>query len=183
MAASGPLASGPQEVDPKEVGVKEEAVRTTEQLAAAAEARQATVAQLDGLLERTTGTAEDYDGTIAAEVDGRGTLRQLWLADNAIYWGHQRLGELIVEVAQAAAMDATQRAYNAMAVPLGDTVTAAIEGLGPPAPARSAGMDTGSRISPGEFQARRDRERSAGQPDAADQDLADFDASIFRSDR
>lgn len=158
-------------------------MRTTEQLAAAAEARQAAVAQLDGLLETTTGTAEDYDGTVAAEVDARGALRQLWLADNATYWGHQRLGELIVEVAQAAARDATQRAFNAMALPLGDTVTAAIEGLGPPAPARSAGMDTGSRITPEEFQACRDRERSAGQPDAADQNLADFDASIFRSDR
>lgn len=158
-------------------------MRSTEQLAAAAEARQAAVAQLNGLLEATTGIAEDHDGTVAAEVDGWGALRQLWLADNATYWGHQRLGELIVEVAQTAAMDAAQRAYDAMALLLGDTVTAAIEGLGPPAPARAAGMDTGSRITPEEFQARRDRERSAGQPDAADQDLADFDASIFRSDR
>lgn len=158
-------------------------MRTTEQLAAAAEARQEAMAQLDGLLETITGTAEDYDGTVAAEVDARGRLRQLWLADNATYWGHQRLGELIVEVVQTAAMDATQRAFNAMALPLGDTATAAIEGLGPPAPARAAGMDTGSRITPEEFQTRRDRERSAGQPDAADQDLADFDASIFRSDR
>ncbi len=129
-------------------------MRTTEQLAAAAEARQAAVAQLNGLLEATTGTAEDHDGTVAAEVDGWGALRQLWLADDATYWGHQRLGELIVEVAQTAAMDAAQRAYN-----------------------------TGSRITPEEFQVRRDRERFAGQPDAADQDLAGFDASIFRSGR
>lgn len=113
-------------------------MRSTEELAAAAEARLAAAERLSGLLTRVTGSASDPDGSVTAEVDGRGGLRGLRLTDDAVELGHRRLGELIVEVAQAARREATQRAYNEMALALGDTVTAAIEGLGTPAPARGS---------------------------------------------
>lgn len=149
-------------------------MRSTEELAAAAEARLAAAERLTGLLTRTTGWASDPDGSVTAEVDGRGGLQRLRLTDAAIALGPRRLGEVIVEVAQAAARDATQRAYNQMALALGDTVTAAIEGLGTPAPARDAERD-----DPASAGAQRSRVR----PDAARPDLAGFDPSILRSDR
>jgi len=91
-------------------------------------------------------------------VSGTGALVDLTFHPAAHALGPVRLGEAIVEAAQLAQADAKQRAYTLMALSLGDDATAIVErseatGLRPPAPRQE------------------------------DDDLASFDASIFRSNR
>jgi hypothetical protein len=109
-------------------------IRDTGTLVAAAHAQREVTDGIERLLDPVTGQAEDPDGTVAALVGARGELRDLWLREDAAGWGPERLGELIVQTAQAAAHQATQRAYDALAPLLGDTITAAMEGIGPTPP-------------------------------------------------
>ncbi len=111
-------------------------IRDTAALIAAARAQREVTEGVERLLDGVTGQAEDPDGTVAALVSAHGELRDLWLREDAVHWEPQRLGELIVQTAQAAAQHATQRTYDALAPLLGDTITAAMEGIGPPVPAR-----------------------------------------------
>jgi hypothetical protein len=151
-------------------------IRDTGTLIAAARAQREVTDGVERLLDGVTGQAEDPDGTVAALVSARGELRDLWLREDAVRWGPERLGELIVQTAQAAAQHATQRAYDGLAPLLGDTITAAMEGIGPPVPART---EHGPGIDPAEFQRRRDARVGATRED----DVFSFDPSTLRSDR
>lgn len=158
--------------------------RDSPTLIAAARAQREATEGVEHLLDRVTGEAQDPDGTVAALVSARGELRDLWLRDDAVHWGPERLGELIVRTTQAAARHATQRSYDILAPVLGDTLTAAMEGIGPPVPARAAD-DPG--IDPAEFQRRRDERmgvhRAAAPPADTDDDVFSFDPATLRSDR
>ncbi|MFF5991938.1 YbaB/EbfC family nucleoid-associated protein [Prauserella flavalba] len=163
---------------------------TTKQLIETARARQDALAQVETLMAQATGTAHDLDNTIQLTVDARGKLLNLWLAPAAANWGPDRLGSLIVEVAQVAMQEATQASYNKVALLLGEDMTYLIEQLsGMPAPARAANDDTGLTVE--EFQRRREerlggrRTQPAAPTDAGDDvyDLDSFDPASLRSDR
>lgn len=161
--------------------------RDTTALVAAAHTQREATAGVEVLLDRVTGQAEDPDGTVAALVGARGELRDLWLREDAVQWGPELLGELIVRTAQAAAQHATQRTYDALAPVLGDTLTAAMEGIGPPVPART---EHGPGLDPAEFQRRRDARlgiaatpRPPRRTEPDEDDLFSFDPSTLRSDR
>ncbi|MEU6645885.1 YbaB/EbfC family nucleoid-associated protein [Saccharomonospora sp. NPDC046836] len=163
--------------------------RTTQQLIADARARQEALAQVDSLMAKATGTAHDMDNTIELTVDARGKLLNLRLAPAAVNWGPDRLGSLIVEVAQVAMQEATQNSYNQVALLLGEDMTYLIEQLsGMPAPARAANDDSGLTVE--EFQRRREERLGATQRRAParpaepeDEDLYSFDPATLRSDR
>ncbi|EID53462.1 hypothetical protein [Saccharomonospora xinjiangensis] len=172
---------------------------STRELIAQARARQDALASVDALMATATGTAHDIDNTMELTVDARGTLLRLWLAPSAVNWGPQRLGSLIVEVAQVAMREAIQASYNLVALRLGEDMTYLIEQLsGMPAPARDPQADTGITVE--EFQRRRElrlreterrtggaaRQHDAGdgaQGEADDYDLDTFDPATLRSDR
>ncbi|PXY32856.1 YbaB/EbfC family nucleoid-associated protein [Prauserella muralis] len=172
--------------------------RTTRQLIDDARARQEALAQVDSLMARATGTAHDVDDTMEITVDARGKLLNLWLAPAAARWGPERLGSLIVEVAQVAMQEATQNSYNQVALLLGEDMTYLIEQLsGMPAPARAQDDDPGLTVE--EFQRRREERlaatrRHAGPTPSASSaapapaedeayDLDSFDPATLRSDR
>ncbi|CAM2911087.1 YbaB/EbfC family DNA-binding protein [Saccharomonospora xinjiangensis] len=172
---------------------------STRDLIAQARARQDALASVDALMATATGTAHDIDNTMELTVDARGKLLRLWLAPSAVNWGPQRLGSLIVEVAQVAMREAIQASYNLVALRLGEDMTYLIEQLsGMPAPARDPQADTGITVE--EFQRRRElrlreterrtggaaRQLGAGdgaQGEADDYDLDTFDPATLRSDR
>ncbi|MEY7974253.1 YbaB/EbfC family DNA-binding protein [Saccharomonospora xinjiangensis] len=172
---------------------------STRDLIAQARARQDALASVDALMATATGTAHDIDNTMELTVDARGKLLRLWLAPSAVNWGPQRLGSLIVEVAQVAMREAIQASYNLVALRLGEDMTYLIEQLsGMPAPARDPQADTGVTVE--EFQRRRElrlreterrtggaaRQHDAGdgaQGEADDYDLDTFDPATLRSDR
>ncbi len=166
--------------------------RSTRRLIEDGRARQDALSTVDTILEQVTGTAHDRRGTIEVTVDGRGRLLRLWLAPEAVRYGPEGLGQLIVRVARVAMDDATQSGYNRVALLLGDGLTLALEQLsGRASPARRS---TDGGISAEEFQARRDErlgstvventqdEGAKGGYDPADE-LASFDPSSLRSDR
>jgi DNA-binding protein YbaB len=112
-------------------------VITTRQLIAQARAREEAMARVEELLASASGTAHDLDGQVEVTVDARGKLLRLWLAPSAVDLG-ERLGPLVVEIAQAAMREATQDGYNKVALLLGEDMTAMIEQMtGMPAPARA----------------------------------------------
>lgn len=164
--------------------------RTTRQLIDDARARQEALARVEAVMAQATGTAHDVDDTVEVTVDARGKLLNLWLAPSAVNWGPERLGSLIVEVAQVAMREATQDSYNKVALSLGEHMTYLIEQLsGVPAPARAQGDDPGLTVE--EFQRRREERLAAGrrrapapvsEPDD-DYDLDSFDPATLRSDR
>jgi DNA-binding protein YbaB len=152
--------------------------RTTRQMIEDGRARQDALSKVDAILATVTGTAHDRNGTVEVTVDGRGKLRNLWLAQEAARYGPDGLARLIVKVAAVAMDDATQAGYNKVALLLGDNLTHALEQLsGRAAPARREG-DGG--ITAEEFQARRDKRV---EQDSAADDLDTFDPSSLRSDR
>ncbi|WP_197320815.1 YbaB/EbfC family nucleoid-associated protein [Saccharomonospora sp. NB11] len=170
---------------------------STRDLIARARARQDAVASVEALMAQATGTAHDADNTVELMVDARGKLLRLRLAPAAANWGPDRLGSLLVEVAQAAMREAVQASYDAVALRLGEDVTYLIEQLsGMPAPARDPEADPGITVE--EFQRRReerlrearhtggtagpDRPALAVEDDDLD-DLDDFDPATLRSDR
>ncbi len=118
--------------------------RGSAELVAAAQAQQEATAGVERLLNTVTAQAQDPDGTVVALVGARGELRDLWLADDAVGWGPERLGAVIVQTAQAAARNAAQRAYDALAPVLGDTVTAAMAAMDV-TPPRAGGAPTTAR--------------------------------------
>ncbi|GAB3155976.1 YbaB/EbfC family nucleoid-associated protein [Amycolatopsis stemonae] len=162
---------------------------TTRQLIAEARAREEAMARVEELLASASGTAHDIDGQVEATVDARGKLLRLWLAPSAVNLG-DRLGPLVVEIAQAAMREATQDGYNKVALLLGEDMTAMIEQMtGLPAPARAEDDDPGMTVE--EFQRQR-AERLGEAPSPApspvsveDEDdyWASFDPASLRSDR
>lgn len=172
---------------------------STKDLIAQARARQDALASVDALMAQATGTAHDVDDTIELTVDARGKLLRLWLAPAAANWGPDRLGSLLVEIAQVAMREAVQASYNMVALRLGEDMTYLIEQLsGMPAPARDPQADTGITVE--EFQRRREerlreterrtsgaasRSRAGGPADDSgeDDDLDSFDPATLRSDR
>jgi DNA-binding protein YbaB len=165
--------------------------RTTRQLVDEARARENAFAQVEGLMGKASGTAHDADNTVEVTVNARGKLLKLWLAPNAVNHGHDRLGSLIVEVAQVAMREATQDGYNKVALLLGEDMTYLIEQMsGMPAPARADNDDPGMTVE--EFQRRRTERLGAEQPvppvrtaPAEDEDdyWDTFDPASLRSDR
>ncbi|OLR90506.1 YbaB/EbfC family nucleoid-associated protein [Actinokineospora bangkokensis] len=167
--------------------------RSTAQLIADGLARQQALLGVEGILAEARGTATDNHQSVRVTVDGRGRLIDLWLRQDAVRWGADTLGRLIVMVAEAAQAQATQQAYNRLAPLLGDTLTHAVELLsGRPAPARQDRPG----ITAEEFMARREarlrradgtpstRGHAPHPPDDWDPDdpLA-FDPATLRSDR
>jgi DNA-binding protein YbaB len=162
--------------------------RSTKQLIEDARARQDALSTVDAILDGVTGTANDRNGTVAVTVDGRGRLLRLRLGPDAVRYGAEGLGQMIVRVARVAMDDATQSGYDAVAPLLGDDLTLALEQLsGRMTPARRA-SDGG--VTAEEFQARRD-ERARRRPSMTStnggggpaDELASFDPSSLRSDR
>jgi DNA-binding protein YbaB len=165
---------------------------TTRELISQARAREEATAKVEELLASASGTAHDIDGQVEATVDARGKLLRLWLAPSAINLG-ERLGPLVVEIAQAAMREATQDGYNKVALLLGEDMTHMIEQMtGVPAPARAEDDDPGMTVE--EFQ--RLREERLGSASAApapatpvssaeDEDAYwdSFDPASLRSDR
>lgn len=147
------------------------------------------MSEVDELLASATGTAHDLDGQVEATVDGRGKLLRLWLAPSAVNLG-ERLGPLVVEIAQAAMREATQDGYNKVALLLGEDMTYLIERMtGMPAPARAEDDDPGMTVE--EFQRLRAERLGAAPPETAapasveDEDAywESFDPASLRSDR
>ncbi|MEA5364301.1 YbaB/EbfC family nucleoid-associated protein [Amycolatopsis sp., V23-08] len=165
---------------------------TTRELISQARAREEAMARVDELLASASGTAHDLDGQVEATVDARGKLLRLWLAPSAVNLG-ERLGPLVVEIAQAAMREATQDGYNKVALLLGEDMTSMIEQMtGMPAPARAEDDDPGMTVE--EFQRlREERLGSAPVPapasapgsSAEDEDeyWDTFDPASLRSDR
>ncbi|MEU5260479.1 YbaB/EbfC family nucleoid-associated protein [Amycolatopsis sp. NPDC021455] len=165
---------------------------TTRQLIAQARAREEAMAKVDSLLASASGTAHDIDGQVEVTVDARGKLLRLWLAPTAVNLG-DRLGTLVVEIAQAAMREATQDGYNKVALLLGEDMTYLIERMtGVPAPARAEDDDPGMTVE--EFQRLRAERLGAATPLAAERSPApspededayweSFDPASLRSDR
>ncbi|MBC6448497.1 YbaB/EbfC family nucleoid-associated protein [Actinokineospora xionganensis] len=163
--------------------------RSTKQLIEDGRARQEAMANIDTVLAGVRGTAYDNHQSVRVTVDGRGKLLELWLRQDAVRWGADQLGRLIVMVARAAMDQATQAGYNKLGPILGDNMTYAIELIsGRSAPARNP---QAGGISAEEFQRRRD-ERMANGPTKAEpaeddgfdpDDPLSFDLSSLRSDR
>ncbi|WP_075847979.1 YbaB/EbfC family nucleoid-associated protein [Saccharomonospora sp. CUA-673] len=179
--------------------------QTTRELIDGARARQEALSRVDEVMAQATGTAHDLDNTMELTVDARGKLLRLTLTPDAARWGPDRLGSLIVEVAQVAMQEATQDGYNKVALLLGENMTSLIEQIsGVPAPARAEHDDNG--LTAEEFQRRRAERlaaqgggagvvaagavapESAATPEAAagpddDFDVHSFDPATLRSDR
>jgi DNA-binding protein YbaB len=165
-------------------------VITTRGLIAQARAREEAMARVEELLASASGTAHDIDGQVEITVDARGKLLRLWLAPSAVNLG-ERLGPLVVEIAQAAMREATQDGYNKVALLLGEDMTFMIEQMtGIPAPARAEDDDPGMTVE--EFQRlRAERLGSSSAPASAaaasveDEDAYwdSFDPASLRSDR
>ncbi|WP_103348249.1 YbaB/EbfC family nucleoid-associated protein [Amycolatopsis sp. CA-128772] len=161
---------------------------TTRQLIAQARAREEAMARVEELLASASGTAHDLDGQVEVTVDARGKLLRLWLAPTAVDLG-ERLGPLVVEIAQAAMREATQDGYNKVALLLGEDMTAMIEQLtGVPAPARAEDDDPGMTVE--EFQRLREERLGSAPAPAAPSSVEDedaywesFDPASLRSDR
>jgi DNA-binding protein YbaB len=165
--------------------------RTTRQLIDEARAREDAFAQVEDLMAKASGTARDADKTVEVTVNARGKLLRLWLAPDAVNHGHDRLGSLIVEVAQVAMREATQDGYNKVALLLGEDMTYLIEQMsGMSAPARADNDDPGLTVE--EFQRQRAERLGVEQPvppvraaPAEDEDdyWDSFDPASLRSDR
>jgi DNA-binding protein YbaB len=164
-------------------------VITTRQLIAQARAREEAMARVEELLASASGTAHDLDGQVEVTVDARGKLLRLWLAPSAVDLG-ERLGPLVVEIAQAAMREATQDGYNKVALLLGEDMTAMIEQMtGMPAPARAEDDDPGMTVE--EFQRQRAERLGSSPPEPVpassveDEDAywESFDPASLRSDR
>jgi DNA-binding protein YbaB len=162
---------------------------TTRELISQARAREEALARVDELLASASGTAHDLDGQVEVTVDARGKLLRLWLAPSAVNLG-ERLGPLVVEIAQAAMREATQDGYNKVALLLGEDMTFMIEQMtGMPAPARAEDDDPGMTVE--EFQRLREQRLGSAPPPAVPPSSAEdedaywdtFDPASLRSDR
>ncbi|GAA3992090.1 hypothetical protein GCM10022247_08970 [Allokutzneria multivorans] len=149
---------------------------STPELIASAEQLRDKAAELERTLATVCATATSADGLVEATVTARGRLVGLRLHPHPVHMG-QRLGEEIVQVARAAAEQANQLAYNAMAPVLGDELTAAIEAFAGPAPERERVAED-VPVS-GDFP-----DAPTDSADVVDEDdVLTFDVSSLRSDR
>ena len=150
-----------------------------DELVAQAEQRRQAAARLPRIIADTTGVAMDERRLVQATTNPSGELRGLVLHPAAMSFGGKELGRMVLEAAQVATEYARQRCFNEIALVLGDVLTAELEALIGPSPARAAGWDT-APVAPA---------NTVQDPPLADNVLDDpddplsFDPSTLRSDR
>jgi hypothetical protein len=115
---------------------------SVDELVAQAELRRLASERLPEIVADTTGIALDQRRLVQATTNASGELRALALHPAAMAFGGRELGRMIIEAASLATDYAKQRCFNELALVLGDQVTAEIEALIGPSPARAAGWDT-----------------------------------------
>ncbi|HEV8557035.1 MAG TPA: hypothetical protein VGR06_11645 [Actinophytocola sp.] len=148
-----------------------------DELVARAELRRQASARLPEIIASVTGVAMDERRLVQATTDAGGELRALALHPAAMSFGGKELGRMIMEAAHLATEYARQECFNRLALVLGDVVTAELERLIGPSPARAAGWDT-APVAP-EISVAPEAPVAEDDPD----DPLSFDPSTLRSDR
>jgi hypothetical protein len=148
-----------------------------DELVARAELRRRASARLPEIVASVTGVAMDERRLVQATTNASGELRALALHPAAMSFGGKELGRMIMEAAHLATEYARQECFNKLALVLGDVVTAELERLIGPSPARAAGWDT-APVAP-EISVAPDAPVPEDDPD----DPLSFDPSTLRSDR
>jgi hypothetical protein len=148
-----------------------------DELVAQAELRRQASARLPQIIADATGVAMDERRLVQATTNASGELRALAVHPAAMSFGGRELGRMIMEAAHLATEFARQRCFNELALVLGDVLTAELEALIGPSPARAAGWDTASAapeisVAP-----------EAPVPEDDPDDPLSFDPSTLRSDR
>jgi hypothetical protein len=148
-----------------------------DELVARAELRRQASARLPEIIASVTGVALDERRLVQATTNASGELRALALHPAAMSFGGKELGRMIMEAAHLATEYARQECFNKLALVLGDVVTAKLERLIGPSPARAAGWDT-APVAP-EISVAPEAPVPEDDPD----DPLSFDPSTLRSDR
>ena len=148
-----------------------------DELVARAELRRQASARLPEIVASVTGVAMDERRLVQATTNASGELRALALHPAAMSFGGKELGRMIMEAAHLATEYARQECFNKLALVLGDVVTAELERLIGPSPARAAGWDT-APVAP-EISVAPEAPVPEDDPD----DPLSFDPSTLRSDR
>jgi hypothetical protein len=148
-----------------------------DELVARAELRRQASARLPEIIASVTGVALDERRLVQATTNASGELRALALHPAAMSFGGKELGRMIMEAAHLATEYARQECFNRLALVLGDVVTAELERLIGPSPARAAGWDT-APVAP-EISVAPEAPVAEDDPD----DPLSFDPSTLRSDR
>jgi hypothetical protein len=148
-----------------------------DELVARAELRRQASARLPEIIASVTGVALDERRLVQATTNASGELRALALHPAAMSFGGKELGRMIMEAAHLATEYARQECFNKLALVLGDVVTAELERLIGPSPARAAGWDT-APVAP-EISVAPEAPVPEDDPD----DPLSFDPSTLRSDR
>ena len=148
-----------------------------DELVARAELRRQAGARLPEVVASVTGVAMDERRLVQATTNASGELRALALHPAAMSFGGKELGRMIMEAAHLATEYARQECFNKLALVLGDVVTAELERLIGPSPARAAGWDT-APVAPENSVA-----PQAPVPEDDPDDPLSFDPSTLRSDR
>lgn len=150
-----------------------------DELVAQAELRRQASVRLPEIVANTTGVAMDERRLVQATTNASGELRALALHPAAMSFGGKELGRMIMQAAQLATEYARQRCFNQLALVLGDVLTAELETLIGPSPARAAGWDTAPAAPPAAAVA----PPAAAVEEDPDDDPLSFDPSTLRSDR
>jgi hypothetical protein len=150
-----------------------------DELVAQAEMRRQASARLPEIIASTVGVAMDERRLIEATTNASGELRALTLHPAAMSFGGKELGRMVIEAAHLAAEYARQQCLNKVALILGDVVTAELEELIGPSPARAAGWDIVETAEPPAVAA---SSIPGSDPEDPDDPLS-FDPSTLRSDR
>jgi hypothetical protein len=148
-----------------------------DELVTRAELRRQASARLPEIIASVTGVAMDERRLVQATTNASGELRALALHPAAMSFGGKELGRMIMEAAHLATEYAWQECFNKLALVLGDVVTAELERLIGPSPARAAGWDT-APVAP-EISVAPEAPVPEDDPD----DPLSFDPSTLRSDR
>lgn len=148
-----------------------------DELVAQAELRRQASARLPQIIADATGVAMDERRLVRATTNASGELRALAVHPAAMSFGGKELGRMIMEAAHLATEYARQECFNKLALVLGDVVTAELERLIGPSPARAAGWDT-APVAP-EISVAPEAPVPEDDPD----DPLSFDPSTLRSDR
>ena len=148
-----------------------------DELVARAELRRQASARLPEIVASVTGVAMDERRLVQATTNASGELRALAVHPAAMSFGGKELGRMIMEAAHLATEFARQECFNKLALVLGDVVTAELERLIGPSPARAAGWDT-APVAPDISVA-----PAAPVPEDDPDDPLSFDPSTLRSDR
>jgi hypothetical protein len=149
-----------------------------DELVARAELRRQASTRLPEIIASVTGVAMDERRLVQATTNASGELRALTLHPAAMSFGGKELGRMIRQATQQATEYARQQCFNKLALVLGDVVTAELERLLGPSPARAAGWDTAPRAP----SAPSDPVTPVTAEEPED-DLLSFDPSTLRSDR